>query len=213
MEVVSLKQIIHNKLIWISIISVIIIGISIFQTRNQDEVALKTATKEKLVKASSNNDFEKKDSIGIDNQNEIIIDIKGAVNKPGVYRLEGDRRVDDAIQLAGGFNKNADSRMINLAEKTFDEMVIYVPRVGEDISMLPKQSNHTNDEQNKDAVDINHATEQELETIPGVGPSKARNILDYIQTKGPFKNVDQLDEVNGIGKKSLEQMKPFILIR
>ncbi|MES9685727.1 helix-hairpin-helix domain-containing protein, partial [Gottfriedia acidiceleris] len=61
--------------------------------------------------------------------------------------------------------------------------------------------------------DINHASQSELEKIPGVGPAKAKNILDYIDKNGPFTSVEQLESVNGIGKKSLEKMTPFIVIR
>lgn len=120
----------------------------------------------------------------------------------------------DAIRLAGGFHSEADKNKVNLAEKLVDEMMIYVPKIGEESTLQMKdQTTVNNDTDNKDVIDINNATIEELQKIPGIGPSKAKNILEYIETNGSFTSIDQLDEVNGIGAKSLEQMKPYILIR
>lgn len=142
----------------------------------------------------------------------IIVDIKGAVKKPGVYQFTLGERVNDAIQKAGGLKDDADQRQINLAEKLFDEMVIYVPIIGE---VLPTSStigigrqDHRSDE-----IDINRANITELEVLQGIGPAKAQAIIDYRSQNGPFKTINDLLKVSGIGEKSLEKIKAHITIK
>lgn len=135
----------------------------------------------------------------------IMVDVKGAVQQPGIYRLSTDSRVYQAIQAAGGFLSQADQKQINLAQKCKDEMVIYVPVKGETpVSDVGVQST----EEKK--ININTATASELEQLNSIGPAKAEAIVKYRETHGPFQSADQLTEVPGIGQKTVDKFKDQI---
>ncbi len=145
----------------------------------------------------------------------IFVDIKGAVKKPGLYRAEEGERVQDIIQKAGGLQEKADKDFVNLAQKVEDEMLIYIPEIGEDLEarkMLPNDalaSEATGDGK----VDINTADEAELETLSGIGPSKAQTIIEFREQNGPFQEVDDLKNVSGIGEKTFEKIVEHITVR
>ncbi|WP_458412433.1 helix-hairpin-helix domain-containing protein [Schinkia sp. CFF1] len=138
----------------------------------------------------------------------IYIDIKGAVVKPGVYQLEENSRVQDAIKLAGGFLEKADQTKINLAARVLDEMVLYIPEVGELSAdgMEPPLATQVDDKK----ININTATSEELQSLPGIGASKAAGIITYREENGPFKKIEDLMNVSGIGEKSFEHLKDQI---
>ncbi|RBW70483.1 helix-hairpin-helix domain-containing protein [Bacillus taeanensis] len=139
----------------------------------------------------------------------IMVDIKGAVSSPGVYEMKEGQRIKDVIAKAEGLLSNADERQINLAMLVYDEMVIYIPTndelISEETAFIPNST-----EGGK--VSINRADSQELETLPGIGPSKAEAILAYREENGPFKKIEELLYVSGIGEKSFEQLKDKIKI-
>lgn len=137
-----------------------------------------------------------------------IIDIKGEVIEPGVYEVNAEARVNDAIQQAGGFTKEADEESINLAQKVQDEMIIMVPKIGANNEI----SQGVNSVES-DMVDINYATQEEIETLNGIGPSKALAILQYREENGFFQSVEDLLNVTGIGEKTLENIKDNIQVR
>lgn len=146
---------------------------------------------------------------------KVIVDVKGAVNYPGVFELTTNNRIVDAIELAGGYAANADPTRINHAQKLVDEMVIYIPIVGEEIpemesvqvanTTINKSSSSENGK-----VNLNTATESELTTLPGIGPSKAQAILTYREENGSFQSIDDLKKVSGIGEKTFEKLKDLI---
>ncbi|KPN96862.1 helix-hairpin-helix domain-containing protein [Lysinibacillus sp. ZYM-1] len=148
-------------------------------------------------------------------QQQVFVDIKGAVMYPGVYELQSDQRIIDAVQLAGGYMENADTQYVNHAQKVQDEMVIYIPIKGEqlgDVStnllMLPTES------QNKEQkININIADVETLTTLPGIGPSKAQSILSYREENGRFQTIDDLRNVSGIGDKTFEKLKDSITVK
>ncbi len=205
-----MKKLIHNKLVWICLVIVGILVVNFYQTERKNEIVFaKKSFEEEIVK--KNDDQKKEVSMPVISK-VFMVDVKGAIQKPGVIQCNEGERVYDAIRLAGGFKEKADVNKVNLAEKIFDEMVIYVPFIGEetDQTIITNRGDETKE---NETIDINHASQSELEKIPGVGPAKAKNILDYIDKNGPFTSVEQLESVNGIGKKSLEKMTPFIVIR
>lgn len=115
----------------------------------------------------------------------IFVEVKGAVNNPGVYELlEGDR-VLNAIELAGGYIPTSNSKNINHAQRVVDEMVIYVPLEGEEIADL--ETIATTQSANSNLVNINKADVTILSTLPGIGPAKAETILAYREGTGNFK--------------------------
>ncbi|PWA12500.1 competence protein ComE [Pueribacillus theae] len=143
---------------------------------------------------------------------EIMIDVKGAVKNPGVYTMEQGDRVIDAIEKSGGLLKNADEKQINLAGMIKDEMVIYVPKHGEEAETPIVTQNNPNVAEGGDKVKINSASSEELQKLPGIGPAKAEAIISYREENGAFKSVDDLLNVSGIGVKSLEKLKDIITI-
>ena len=137
--------------------------------------------------------------------NHYIVDVKGQVNFPGVYEVEEHLRVHDVIQLAGGFLEMANETAINLAQKISDEMVIYVPHLDEEINNTSTDAWSPSQDEKK--VSLNQATTGELETLPGIGPSKAAAIIKYREEVGAFKSIDELTNVSGIGEKTLEKLR------
>lgn len=144
-----------------------------------------------------------------------MVDVKGAVNKEGVYSLPADSRVTDAIKAAGGFNGQADKKSVNLAQKISDEQVIYVASQGEAVSVISSpsaSSESTLTGSSADKINLNTATLADLQTISGIGAKRAQDILDYRDSNGGFKSVDDLKNVSGIGDKTLEKLKAEVTI-
>lgn len=140
----------------------------------------------------------------------LYVDLKGAVVKPGVYKLDDGKRVLDAIQLAGGLQTDADQTKINLAARLTDEMVIYIPTIGE---VLMDGNGVPTNEVDDGKININTATSGELESLSGIGAAKAASIITYREQNGPFKEINDLINVSGIGSKSFEQLKDKIKVR
>ena len=138
--------------------------------------------------------------------NHYIVDVKGQVKFPGVYEGEEHLRVHDVIQLAGGFLEMANETAINLAQKISDEMVIYVPHLDEEINNA-STATAWSPSQDEKKVSLNQATVGELETLPGIGPSKAAAIINYREEVGAFQSIDELTNVSGIGEKTLEKLR------
>lgn len=147
---------------------------------------------------------------------KVIVDVKGAVKFPGVYELTSEDRIIDAIQKAGGYLDEADSKYINHAQKLQDEMVIYIPKKGESIEeqstipMIPQTGSVASKKEHR--VNINTADESELTTLSGIGPSKAQAIIQYREEHGNFKKPEDLKNVSGIGEKTFEKLKDSITV-
>ena len=140
----------------------------------------------------------------------IFVDIKGEVKKPGVYQMKVGDRVKDAIDAAGGLTAEADSQKVNLAQRVEDQMVIVVPKVGEEAEAIPAGA--TSKEVSKEGkVNINTATVEELKTLKGVGEKKAEAIIEYRKKNGSFKTKEDLMKVRGIGKKLFESFEERIV--
>lgn len=155
---------------------------------------------------------------------ELAVHVAGAVKNSGVYRLPPNSRVDDAIRQAGGATANADLDALNLAELIADGQKIYVPRKGETppptvVASTSTSSASTAPRGEKSApvarfpIDLNTATAEQLEAIPGIGPVLAQRIVDYRRTNGRFNSIDELLEVSGIGQKRLENMRPYVTVK
>lgn len=140
----------------------------------------------------------------------IFVDIKGEVKKPGVYQMKAGDRVKDALDAAGGLTEEADSQKVNLAKRLEDQMVIVVPKVGEEAEAIP--AGVTSKETSKEGkVNINTATVEELKTLKGVGEKKAEAIIEYRKKNGSFKTKEDLMKVRGIGKKLFESFEERIV--
>ena len=146
---------------------------------------------------------------------KIFVDIKGAVKNEGVYELSNGSRVTDLVKKAGGFTDDADQKSVNLAEKLADEAVVYVARIGEDVTpaTTPSQAkNGTQEGASSDKINLNTATLEQLQTISGIGAKRAQDIIDYREANGGFSSVDDLKNVSGIGEKTLEKLKAEVTV-
>lgn len=135
----------------------------------------------------------------------IKVDIKGAVRSEGVYTMTADQRVIDLVEAAGGFLPEADKRSVNLAQKLTDEAVIYVAREGEEIS-LPQATSFSSGSSATGKINLNRASLTELQTITGIGAKRAQDIIDYRESIGGFKALEDLKNVSGIGDKTFDKI-------
>src|SRR5690606_31471231 len=148
---------------------------------------------------------------------ELVVHGVGAVASPGVQRLPAGSRVVDALEAAGGPTAEADLARLNLAAPLSDGQQVYVVRVGEDPPLPPAGAvpgSHAGPDGSAPValVDLNTATAEQLETLPGVGPATASAILAHRQQAGPFSSVDQLIEVRGIGEVKLAQLRDLVTV-
>lgn len=153
------------------------------------------------------------------------VDIKGAVKIPQVVPVTPGMRVHDVVEMAGGVTGEADQSQVNLAQLVTDQMVIYVPKVGEEVSSsteaLVADSKVTESAVSEssgdgtsdgDLVNINTADTTMLQTLSGIGEKRAADIINYRETNGLFETVDDLDQVSGIGEKTMEKLRPLITV-
>ena len=138
----------------------------------------------------------------------VIVDVVGAVRRPGLYRLPGGARVNDAVERAGGATRKANLAGINLAAPIADGLQIVVPAKTPGGGTAPPAA--AGGGATSGPLDLNSATLEQLETLPGVGPVTAQKILDYRQQHGAFTSVDELDAVPGIGPSHMAQLKGLV---
>ena len=145
----------------------------------------------------------------------IYVDVKGEVHHPGVYQMKAENRVKDLIEAAGGFTPLADDQKLNLAQLLGDQMVIVVPKKGEEVnSELAQAPTSQKKEVGKEGkVNINTATVEELKTLKGIGEKKAEAIIEYRKKNGSFKNKEELMKVRGIGKKLYESFQERVIVQ
>lgn len=154
----------------------------------------------------------------------IWVQVTGAVRRPGVYQMSADARAFQAIMEAGGFVDEADQQAVALAAQLSDGCRIDVPHAGDSApgevrKPVLSSAGITQDQAGTASggsgpatglVNLNSATVEELDTLPGIGPSLAQRIISYREAHGPFTSVDQLSEVSGIGPARLEQLRPLV---
>lgn len=158
---------------------------------------------------------------------EIIVHVSGAVNKEGIVKLPQNSRISDAIEKSNGLKEDADIQDINLAYILEDGMKIYIPNK-KDKSEKEKvnkednnyyennnvtQYNNSNNKKQNQKININTATQTELETLPGIGPSTALKIINYRNEQKKFSNIEEIKEVSGIGDSKFDNIKNLITIK
>jgi competence protein ComEA len=176
---------------------------------SQNNVALKEDVK---------TETEKKAAPAVNEPENIMVDVKGQVARPGVYQSNTGERVIDVIGRAGGLTKQADQTQVNFAAHVEDAMVIYIPSKGEAESTLPQPTGSSGAVssgagQKQGKININKADEQELQNLPGIGPAKAAAIIEFRNTSGPFKTIEDLKNISGIGDKTFEKLKDLIVVK
>ena len=195
----------------------LVIGYQYYDSRDVDENSyyLSLDTSDKKVNtflSSKDSDFEiEKSEKEEEENNEVMVHISGAVNNPGIVKLDSSKRIVDALELAGGARDDADLDRINLAAKVHDEEKIYIPKIGEEnidtISPLISGTSESGNSSGK--ININTADLSELQKIPGVGEKTAQKILDY-RSNSSFSSIEDIKNVPGIGDKKFEAMKDYI---
>ncbi len=161
------------------------------------------------------------------------VDIKGEINKPGVYEINTNARINDVIKIAGGLTKNADTKSLNLSKKVNDEMVIIVHSKNQIKDFITTKEEETNiikncidsiydvvndgcinsnvpDVTESKLISINTASKEQLMKISGIGEKKAIEIINYRDLNGLFSTIDDIKNVNGIGEALFAQIKDFI---
>ena len=159
-------------------------------------------------------------------EEKIVVHITGAVNKEGIVELQEGARIADAIEKAGGTKENADIKNINLATILEDGVKVHIPTVeetqanNENINVEDNASSQINtgtkeftlNTKTQGKININTATKEELDTLPGIGPSTAAKIIEYRKENGKFKSIEEIKEVSGIGDAKYEKIKELIII-
>lgn len=143
----------------------------------------------------------------------IYVDICGAVKYPGVYRLAGDARVFEAVELAGGLLEEACAQSVNQAEKLCDGQKIYVPTVEEWESGSIQENFQTKASDDDGLININTADESKLCELPGVGESRAGAIIQYREEHGDFKTIEEIQNVSGIKSGLYAKIKDLIKVQ
>lgn len=210
-----------KAIIGIVAVAIVIFGCYFFfslskpKQAENDPIFSETIQKDKV---DTNEEVEKQEPV------IMKVDVKGAVQTPGVYMAKPGDRVIDLIIAAGDFTKNANLNKVNLAQLVEDQMVIYIPRVGEEEVDVPvtlstpvagteRTGNEGKASSNKKQVNLNTATQAELETLTGIGPSKAIAIIEYRETTGKFQQVEDLKNIPGIGDKTFEKLQDSITVK
>lgn len=226
-----MKQKKYLKII-IPILSIVAISITILIMQNKTNI-------EEIIEPIEQieNKEETKENI-----KKIKVDIKGEVKKPGVYELEEGKRVNDVIKKAEGLTEYADTTLLNLSKNLIDEMVIIVynkneieklkkdltttqtvikyiekecscPDTINDACMKKADTKKEESKASKDnKVSINTGTLEELQTIPGIGESKAQAIIEYREKNGSFNTIEEIKNISGIGESTFDKFKEYITI-
>ena len=142
----------------------------------------------------------------------MMADIKGAIHNPGVYKMEEGHRIIDLVEKAGGLLSEAESNAVNFAQKVEDQMVVYIPKVGEEDISIPASPVNKAQEQESSKININEADEAGLMTLNGIGSSKAASIIQHRDEKGFFKTIDEIKNVSGIGEATFNNLKDSITV-
>ncbi len=145
------------------------------------------------------------------------IHVSGAVQRPGVYLLPQDSRVRDAIEAAGGFSETANIDGINLAAFLADGNQILVPPLSQgansfDVIISPPDSYQTDIQLAVPMVNINTASQTELEALPNIGPVTAQKIIAFREEFGEFSRIEEIKKVSGIGEATFEKFAAYITV-
>lgn len=229
-----MKEIILNlskkqKIILSIVISIIFVLVLIYVYQNlyEEDTEIILTNEENVLDAETNEIVDSNEEISSQNNREseetVVVHVIGEVNNPGVVTLPEGSRIIDAINMAGGKTEEADLSKINLAYIVEDGTQIYIPRINEDLNQVNLISDgagvgvvitDSNVEENEvdSKVNINTASKEKLETLPGVGETTAQKIIDYREANGKFKTIEDIKNVSGIGDAKYESLKDKITV-
>lgn len=222
----------HRKEIILGVIILIIISIIVGLTIFYYQKNNKKEKKKEIVEVEETDDLKIKDKAKEELEIEYKVDIKGAINVPGIYSMKSTSRVIDVINEAGGLTEIADTSVINLSKKIIDEMVIIIytkdqvanfKKVKEEEKVVQDKCNQVDENSLKNdacikteeittKVSINNSTKEQLMTLQGIGESKANDIIKYREENGPFNSIEDIKKVPGIGDNLFAQIKEDITL-
>lgn len=222
----------HRKEIILGVIILIIISIIIGLTIFYYQKNNKKEKKKEIVEVEETDDLKIKEKAKEEIEIEYKVDIKGAINVPGIYSMKSTSRVIDVINEAGGLTEIADTSVINLSKKIIDEMVIIIytkdqvanfKKVKEEEKIVQDKCNQVDENSLKNdacikteeittKVSINNSTKEQLMTLQGIGESKANDIIKYREENGPFNSIEDIKNVPGIGDNLFAQIKEDITL-
>ena len=213
---------INKKTIIVAVIIIFIIGGYYLFTKEKDY--LENSQEIQIENYDKENEIER-----VESSKKIVIYIAGAVKNEGIYELDENSRISDCIENAGGLVEGANIKNINLAYVVEDGMKIYIPNYSEEnevkdetnlyvskenesttVSTSASTSDNTN--KSKSKININTANQTELETLPGIGASTAKKIIEYRKEKGKFSSIQDIKKVNGIGESKYSKIKDYITV-
>ena len=183
---------------------------------SKEDIYVLTEEKELYQETIEEKEVEKEEK-DITNK-EITVYVSGEVNKPGIVTLNEGDRLATAVEMVGGTTDKADLNGINMAIKVQDEMHYIIPKIGDVVknnnSEIVSNDNTNQAEASKTSqININTATIEELDTLPGVGEATANKIVNHRSENGEFKSIEEVKNVNGIGDKKFEEIKNLICVK
>lgn len=207
-----------DKIIIIFLATIFIL-VGYFNKKNESDIDNNQFLFEETKYHENNSDIDKlKESVIETISEEIYVDISGCITNPGVYKLRDNQRIIDAIDIAGGLCPDAETSNINFAKKLFDEMKIYIRKVGETNNEMSSDFNNdleniTNNFETNDSgkININTANKEQLMKLPGIGDKRAIEIINYRENK-KFRNIEDIKNISGIGDKTFEKIKELIIV-
>lgn len=222
----------HRKEIILGVIILIIISIIVGLTIFYYQKNNKKEKKKEIVEVEETDELKIKDKAKEELEIEYKVDIKGAINVPGIYSMKSTSRVIDVINEAGGLTEIADTSVINLSKKIIDEMVIIIytkdqvanfKKIKEEEKIVQDKCNQVDENSLKNdacikteeittKVSINNSTKEQLMTLQGIGESKANDIIKYREENGPFNSIEDIKNVPGIGDNLFAQIKEDITL-
>lgn len=167
-------------------LGLIMIAVGVFQMMGQNKAEVTFESGKNIADVSAS-------------QGQIKVDVEGQVIHPGVYTLENDARVQDALIAAGGLSPNADRNSINLAAKITDGQKIYIQAIGEEVKGASAQSKQ---------ISLNSASQTELESLPGIGSVSALKVIDG----RPYNSIEDLINKKVVGKATYEKIKDLVTL-
>ncbi len=206
-----LKQ--RKIIIIIAILVIILIGWKYYDSKNYEEVNSQEILATNTKKENKNSNEE---------EDMMAVHITGEVKKSGVVKIKEGSRIEDIIEAAGGLTENADITNVNLAFVVEDGMKIRIPSINEektDEDYITEDSGKgvimtdENTSTSSSIININTASESELEQLPGIGPSISSRIIEYRNKNGKFKSIEDIKNVTGVGDSKFEKIKDLIKVK
>ncbi|EHL20268.1 hypothetical protein HMPREF9628_00113 [Peptoanaerobacter stomatis] len=204
----------RKDIIIIITISIILsLGMIIFHSTKSSDILLDKNENTKIsekIKAEDNDAVIEQDSAAVKNE-KVVVYISGEVVNPQVIEMKDGDRLIDAVEKCGGMTEKADKNAVNLALLLKDEDHYVIPKIGENLQLNTSSNNKSL--QNNNLVNINTADKTILISLPSIGEKTAEKIIQYRETNGNFKSIDDIKNINGIGEKKFEQIKDLITVK